>query len=295
MPRWAPAFAIVLALIPRVARGGRAAAGPDLNGTWRGSITAGPTSGSALSALTQHGARLRGTMTVDVGDVHGTFSIGGRARGARIRMRGRLGRAHLAWRGAAGPDASVWSGPLRVRGAGHHMRGMLSLSRDAGGGAHCGDAYFASDVMPRVLQPICAQCHVQGGLAADAPFRVTAGDPAATGLSARREVDPTSPLQSKILLKPRAELPHAGGQRVVPGSTEDQILLQWVSLLTAPGCGDPRGGGGPTTGPGSMPRTAPPVTGPRPEGAPIARPFAARSGWAMRCGTGAVRRCRAFR
>jgi mono/diheme cytochrome c family protein len=250
MRRWVRAIVIVLALIPLVARGTRAAPGPDLDGAWQGSIVAGPATGAAVSTLTQHGARIGGTMTVDAGDVHGTFALAGRARGVAVRVRGRLGRARLAWRGTATPDASAWSGPLRVRGGGHRMRGMLSLSRDAAGGAHCGDAYFASDVMPRVLQPICAQCHVQGGMATGAPFRVTVGDAAATGLSARREVDATDPSQSRILLKPRGELAHGGGQRVLPGSPEDQVLVQWVSLLTAAGCGDPGGGGGPTTGAG---------------------------------------------
>jgi hypothetical protein len=35
-------------------------------------------------------------MTIDVGDVHGTFTVGGRARGAAVRVRGRLGRARLS-------------------------------------------------------------------------------------------------------------------------------------------------------------------------------------------------------
>jgi mono/diheme cytochrome c family protein len=189
-------------------------------------------------------------MTLDVGDVHGTFALVGRARRVALRVRGRLGATRLVWRAVPGADPSTWSGALSVRGGGHHMHGKLALSRDASGGTHCGDAYFASDVMPKVLDPICAQCHVQGGVAGSAPFRVTVGDPAATELSARGEVDPTNPMQSKILLKPLGQLSHGGGERFAPGSPEDQVLIQWVTLLTASGCGAPGGPPQPTTGAG---------------------------------------------
>jgi hypothetical protein len=102
-------------------------------------------------------------------------------------------RVRLGWRGTPDVDPSLWTGVLVVRGRGQRLRGVLTLGRDASGGTRCGDAFFASDVMPRVLEPICAQCHVEGGLAASAPFRVTVGDPVATSLSALREVNTGDP------------------------------------------------------------------------------------------------------
>lgn len=243
---------VLLAPLPVVARSRPARRGPYLDGPWQGSVTAnaGGNAGTAVSALTQHGARIKGTMTVDAGDIHATFTVTGRARGSKVRLRGRLRKTRLAWRGSS-PDAAqtTWRGPLAVRGGGRRMRGMLELRR--GSGARCGDDYFASDVMPRVFQPVCTQCHVEGGAAASAPFRVTIGDAAATLLSALREVDTTDPLQSKILRKPLGDLPHGGGRQIVAGSAEEQVLVEWLSRLTAPGCEPPGGdggGGNPTTG-----------------------------------------------
>ena len=231
-------------LAPRGVRGARIA---DLNGAWRGSI-AGPATGSARATVTQHGGRLAGSMALDVGAVHGTFTLGGRAHGGTIRLRGRQGRLRLGWRGAPDADPSTWTGPLLVRGAGKRVRGVLTLAREANGGTQCGDAFFASDVMPRVLEPICSQCHVEGGLASSAPFRVTVGDPVATSLSALREVNAGDPMQSKILRKPLGDLPHGGGRRIEPGSAEEQVLVEWVTLVTAPGC-DATGGGPGNPGP----------------------------------------------
>jgi mono/diheme cytochrome c family protein len=217
-----------------------------VNGAWQGRITAAAAAGAAAAALTQRGAHVTGTLTADAGPLHGTFAVSGRVHGGALRLRGRRGRIRLVWR--AHLDAATWSGPLAVRGRRTPLRAALALTRDAAGGVRCGDGWFASDVMPRVLVPICAQCHVEGGLAATAPFRVTVGDAGATVLSALREIDAGDPSQSKILLKPRAALPHGGGQRLVPGSAEDDVLARWVALVTAPGCGPAGGGGGPRTG-----------------------------------------------
>jgi mono/diheme cytochrome c family protein len=105
--------------------------------------------------------------------------------------------------------------------------------------------------MPKVLEPVCAECHVEGGFAGHVPFRVTVGDPVATVLSAVREVDPGDVLQSNILRKPRGDVAHGGGQRIVPGSLEEGVLIEWLNRLTAPGCAKPGGGGPrPTTGEG---------------------------------------------
>lgn len=59
--------------------------------------------------------------------------------------------------------------------------------------------------MPRVIDPICSQCHVPGGLAQAAPFKVTPGNPAATAASAANEVDAADPTHSKLVEKPRGE------------------------------------------------------------------------------------------
>jgi ubiquinol-cytochrome c reductase cytochrome c subunit len=102
--------------------------------------------------------------------------------------------------------------------------------------------------MPKVLLPICAACHVPGGQAASTNFRVTASDPHATEASVARQIDPSDPAASRILEKPLGLLPHGGGQRLVAGSPQEQILRHWVDLVVQGTCGPPAGGG-----PGSQP------------------------------------------
>ena len=134
---------------------------------------------------------------------------------------------------------------IQRTGAGE-LHGKLVLARNQARGPVCGGDYFASVVMPRVIDPICSQCHVPGGLAQAAPFKVTPGNPAATAASAVKEVNPADPTHSKLIEKPLGNLGHGGGQRFQPGSPEAQILLHWIALVTAPGCdlGGPGGGGG---------------------------------------------------
>jgi len=225
----------------------------DISGAWYGSVTLARSAqgGSATCMLAQARAHVSGSLTVDAaGDgLSGTFPVRGRARGRKLRLAGALGQQHLRWRGKWDATQSVWRGKVVVKGGGAPVRGMLSLSRDGGATAPtCGNDYFASDVMPLVLEPICAFCHVAGGAAAATTFRVTAGDPHATVLTAAREVDAANPMQSKLLLKPKADLPHGGGQRVTAGSPEEQALIQWLTLVTAPGCSLGTGPGGPGGG-----------------------------------------------
>ena len=61
---------------------------------------------------------------------------------------------------------------------------------------------FTAQVMGQVLGPICANCHVPGGAAAAANFRVTSGDLLATQTSVDLQIDPANPLESRILTKP---------------------------------------------------------------------------------------------
>jgi mono/diheme cytochrome c family protein len=124
------------------------------------------------------------------------------------------------------------------------MRGRLTLTPDEGSPLACGAEYFAAEPMPRVFAPICAQCHVAGGLAQGTRLRVTAGDPVATARTAIGLVDPSDPTHSLLLLKPRGDVPHGGGRRITPGSAEELALQQWIGLVTAPDCQQPGGGGG---------------------------------------------------
>ena len=104
---------------------------------------------------------------------------------------------------------------------------------------------WPGQVMGRVLQPICANCHAAGGAAQHANFRVTPGDALATQASVALQIDAAHPDDSRILRKPLATIPHAGGQQLAPGSEPEQILRQWVGLVAAGKQCDAGAGDGP--------------------------------------------------
>jgi len=247
--------ALALVLSVPAMRAAAANTSQDISGAWYGSVTVARSaqSGAATCMLAQAKQFLSGSLTVDAAGVglSGKFQVRGKSRGKKLRLAGTLGQQHLRWKGKWDATQSVWTGKVVVKG-GATVKGLLTMSRDGGATAPtCGNDYFASNVMPVVLEPICAACHTAGGAAAATTFRVTAGDPNATVLTAARQVDPANPTQSKLLLKPLATLPHGGGQRITPGSVEEQTLTQWITLVTAPGCSlgtTPGGGGGGGTG-----------------------------------------------
>jgi mono/diheme cytochrome c family protein len=57
-------------------------------------------------------------------------------------------------------------------------------------------------------------------------------------------IDPNDPTHSRLIEKPRADVAHGGGRRILPGSPEEAALLDWIALVTAPGCDLGSGGGG---------------------------------------------------
>jgi mono/diheme cytochrome c family protein len=222
-------------------------AAPTLDGAWMGTLTLVRSRriGAASASLTQAGGVVQGTVTLAADDVSGTVTIKGRVSHGTAHFSGRLGAHRLRWKGHWLRARGTWKGVLTVRATGGRTRARLALVR-AGGDPRitCGAAYFASDVLPRVFQPICAQCHVANGLAQTARFRVTPGDPTATAVSALALVDFADPSRSLLIAKPRATAPHGGGVRLSQGSAEDGVLVHWVELVTAPGCGGNGGGTG---------------------------------------------------
>src|SRR5262249_30011548 len=146
------------------------------------------------------------------GQVHGKkVSIGGANQsGVQLKWKGKV--AGVSVRGTA-----------RLKGPGKKLAGQLVLTRrDAGPPVtppqSCDNAFFTGQVMGRVLSPICANCHVAGGSAQTASFRVTAGDPLATQESVALNIDTAHPDESRILQKPFGALPHGGGIQLIAGS-----------------------------------------------------------------------------
>jgi mono/diheme cytochrome c family protein len=200
-------------------------------------------------ALVTSGPVLSGTLALGPidGESFAPFSLHGRVAGRKVKLSGvSADGARIVWIGRI--VSSGLAGRVLVRRRALRRRGRMRLDRRAivppGGGQTCDNTYFTGEVMPKVLVPICAHCHVEGGQAGSTSFRVTPSDPLATQASVALQIDVVDPAASRILRKPLGELPHGGGQRIVAGSTEETILRHWVDLVAQGACGGGGGGGG---------------------------------------------------
>src|SRR5262245_13267450 len=230
--RWVPGAALVAMAL------GVSAARADVSASYDGALRLGRRTAVVAGALNQAGVGVMGTLAVDQGDpsAAGIYWVSGRLRGKRLILAGTNGGGmQLRWRALLrGSDAIA--GRARLHRPGVRASGTLALTRrhvdpPSNPPATCDSPFFTGQVLGRVLQPICAGCHVAGGAAANANFRVTTTDPLATEASVALNIDPAHPDQSRILEKPLAILPHGGGQQLSAGSPEEQILRQWVGLV----------------------------------------------------------------
>jgi mono/diheme cytochrome c family protein len=218
---------------------------PDLSGAYDGDVVVdGDVLGHATAALTAEKRKLRGSVEITpAGAASGVgFEVHGHRRGRRVVLRGRApDGARLTWRGRLMADGML-TGRAKVKGGGIRYAGSLDFVR----AGFCEDE-FATRVFAGVLVPICAQCHVEGGLAAATRLRVTPTDVAATRASVAGLVDFADPPASLILHKPLGELGHGGGVQLAADGPEIEILRQWVGLVADGTCGvDP--GAGDATG-----------------------------------------------
>ena len=211
------------------------AARADLSASYDGSLAMPGETALVAGALTQAKAAVTGTMAVQSADAAaaGVYFVSGKVRGPRLTLTGmNASGIRLRWRAAV--KKGTVRGRASMRGPGHQAKGMLILTRrvvNPPSTPPCDSSYFTAQVLGRVVQPICANCHVAGGSAQSANFRFTAGDPLATQQSLDLSIDVANPAESRILKKPLGELPHGGGQQISPGSEEHQILQQWVTLV----------------------------------------------------------------
>lgn len=106
-----------------------------------------------------------------------------------------------------------------------------------------GPDYFVNQVLPVLHKANCEGCHNPGGVAAGTRLRFPEGevskqDWSRFGLSLHTLVDRADPSRSVLLYKPTRKVPHAGGQRIAPGSAEESVLRTWIDYLavnTKPG------------------------------------------------------------
>ncbi len=213
----------------------------DLTASYDGNLTMGKAGAATLAgALSQASAALTGTFAVDApaAALAGIYYVNGQARGGKVSLLGsNSAGTQFKWKGKR-KGQTVLRGKARLAGPGGRARGMLVLTRRVvqpppNPPETCDSSYFTGQVMGRVLQPICSNCHSAGGSAQATAFRVTASDPIATQESVDAQIDRQAPSESRLLRKPQNLLPHGGGVQIQPGSEQAQILERWAQAVAA--------------------------------------------------------------
>jgi uncharacterized protein DUF1592/uncharacterized protein DUF1588/uncharacterized protein DUF1587/uncharacterized protein DUF1595/uncharacterized protein DUF1585 len=97
---------------------------------------------------------------------------------------------------------------------------------------------FADQLYPVFQKAGCRTCHNAEGVASPTRLRFPEEDAARErierfGLSLVSLVDRKAPANSILLNKPTNRIPHSGGERIHPGSTEEAVLKQWIGYLAA--------------------------------------------------------------
>ena len=110
-------------------------------------------------------------------------------------------------------------------------------------GAKCGqspravdESFFVERVFPALHAVQCERCHSDNGVASETRLEFPESDAGrdqitAFGLSLMDLVDRRNPEQSLLLRKPTKRAKHTGGQRIKPGSDEENVLLSWINYL----------------------------------------------------------------
>ena len=224
---------------------GTCVARADVTGSFDGQVAARTLAQplAAAAALSQSGAAVVGTVVLggDAASLGGAYLVQGRATSRRVKLSGLVNGATLAWRAKVTGD--VLQGKLRVRKPGTKLLATLVLTRNVsvGDGSGCdpvfaqNETFFVEQVLGQALTS-CTACHVPGGQAQATRLHVAPSDPLATARAIALLVDSADPASSRVLEKPLGLLPHGGGQQITAGSTQDQLLRQWVGLVAQAHC-----------------------------------------------------------
>jgi hypothetical protein len=232
-----PVLGVMIATSPALA---------DVTGSFDGNLvatTVAATAGAAVFAQT--GRSVIGTVALpaDLPTFGGAYLVHGIATPKRLRLSGASDHGvRFKWRGKIVGDTI--QGKARMKGLGAKFVGTLSFTRNtppASDGSACDAVYtqnqslFVSQVMGVALTK-CTTCHAPGLQAAATRLHVTASDPLGTARAIALLVNPADPPASRILVKPLNLVPHGGGLQIMAGSTEQQILQQWVDLVVQAHC-----------------------------------------------------------
>jgi hypothetical protein len=210
----------------------------DLTASYDGTLTVKRSpAASVAGVLTQAASAVAGTVAISGNPaMDGIYTLTGQRRGSRISLLGVSNTGIRMKLSGKVSDESSFSAVARTKGPAGKSRGVLAFSRRAPEPPpepreHCDSSFFTTDVMQRVLVPVCANCHTAGGVAQATAFRVTAGDLLATQDSVASQIDLHDSAASRLLLKPLNQLAHGGGQQLQDGSTEFETLRRWAELV----------------------------------------------------------------
>jgi hypothetical protein len=100
------------------------------------------------------------------------------------------------------------------------------------------ERYFADKVYPVLEKAECRLCHNDNGVSSATRLRFPPAEAKAEaiqifGLKLASLVDHKDHSQSLLLNKPTVRVPHTGGERIVKGSAQEEILKLWVTHLAA--------------------------------------------------------------
>jgi hypothetical protein len=97
---------------------------------------------------------------------------------------------------------------------------------------------FVERVYPALERAECRSCHNSNGVASGTRLRFPPSDAdrataEAFGLGLSSLIDRQDPKSSLLLRKPTLQMPHAGGERIRKGSSEEASLREWVNHLAS--------------------------------------------------------------
>lgn len=96
--------------------------------------------------------------------------------------------------------------------------------------------FFVDKLLPIFENAQCRLCHNDNGIASRSGLRFPDVEAdrdrlIAFGLSLRKFIDANDPAKSRLVLKPTQRIDHTGGERIQPGSPNEETLLTWVNYL----------------------------------------------------------------
>ncbi len=98
------------------------------------------------------------------------------------------------------------------------------------------ESFFLDRLYPALHKAQCNLCHNDNGVASETELEFPGANPsseqvAAFGLKLMELVDRDSPADSLLLRMPTNRDEHTGGERILVGSSEEQLLLRWIRYL----------------------------------------------------------------